>query len=264
MAEAYRLWRDVAGLVVVKEGEEDGLRLSLLQAGNSYVELLQPLDATSETAEFLERTGGGMDHLCLQVPDIDAAHRAANERGLPLIWGGEVSHVFTGDAFFVAPEATQGVLVELLQPDAVARPGEKGEGLFEQLMMVSTVSGNLPGAVGLWERNFGLRAETYLVGPDDRRVLVPAGAGGAACVEVRSPLEAAGQGAAREGLLQLSVRSEDPERAAALLAEAGYRTEGAVGFEHGRPVYFVHPESTGGVSIAIAPPGPFASGRGPG
>ena len=208
-----------------------------------------------------------MDHLCLQVPDIDSAHRAALERGLPLIWGGEVSHVFTGDAFFVAPEATQGVLVELLQPDERAEPGAKGDGLFTQVTMVNTVCADLPGALGQWERNFGLRAESYLRAPeaDNRHAMVPTGATGAAYIEVLSPLSPAGKNAAYldkagEGLFQFDVRSDDPERAIALLSKAGYRTQRSEGMDQGRTAYFVHPKSSGGVFIAIFPPGPIPSG----
>ncbi len=266
MDQAYRLWRDTIGLPVVKEGEERGLKLSLLRIGNSFIELLQPLTTDSDTAAFLERTGGGMDHLCLETTDVHADHATALERGLDVLWGG-IDTVFTGDAFFLNRSNTQGILVELLQPELPTAIGTREDALFTEVTMINTHTADLLTAARQWEQNFDLQVESYLVAPeaDNRHFMIPTGERGAAYIEVLTPLTPTGKNAdyvrkVGDGLFQIDVRADDPDEAVRRLNAAGYRAMQTDGMDHGRTATFVHPKSAGGVFIAIFPPGPVPSG----
>jgi len=53
----------------------DGVRL----------ELLQPAAPDSPVSTFLERRGGGLHHLCFEVPDVEAAVAAARARGARVV-----------------------------------------------------------------------------------------------------------------------------------------------------------------------------------
>jgi len=57
LGEAYRFWRDTLGLPLVREAEiaDQGVRAALLAAGDSEIELLEPTDADSGIARFLDR-----------------------------------------------------------------------------------------------------------------------------------------------------------------------------------------------------------------
>lgn len=50
-----------------------------------YIELLEPLADDSPVTNFLERTGGGLHHLCFEVDDIDSTVNELVERGLKLV-----------------------------------------------------------------------------------------------------------------------------------------------------------------------------------
>lgn len=50
-----------------------------------YIELLEPLSDDSPITRFLERTGGGLHHLCFEVDDIDSTVDELVERGFKLV-----------------------------------------------------------------------------------------------------------------------------------------------------------------------------------
>jgi len=72
LEDAYRFYRDTLGLPLVKEATipDQHVRAALLGAGESEIELLEPLDASSGVGRFLSRRGEGLHHLCFDTPDI--------------------------------------------------------------------------------------------------------------------------------------------------------------------------------------------------
>jgi glyoxylase I family protein len=69
LAESLRLYRDVLGMPIVKEGEVPGKRLVLLDTGNgSHIELASPLDsaAPANTQEILHP----LQHIALRTTDV--------------------------------------------------------------------------------------------------------------------------------------------------------------------------------------------------
>jgi methylmalonyl-CoA epimerase len=87
LSEAYRLYRDVLGLPLVKEAEiaDQGVRAALLAAGDSEIELLEPLGANSGMGRFIARHGEGLHHICFGTPDVAAELTAAKDKGADLI-----------------------------------------------------------------------------------------------------------------------------------------------------------------------------------
>ncbi len=72
LQDAYRFYRDTLGLPLIKEAtiSDQHVRAALLGAGESEIELLEPLDSTSGIGRFLARRGEGLHHLCFDTPDI--------------------------------------------------------------------------------------------------------------------------------------------------------------------------------------------------
>ena len=114
LAEAYRFYRDALGLPLIHEAEvpEQGVRAALLAAGDSEVELLEPLGAGSGMAKFIERRGEGLHHVCFETPDVGADLIALNAKGAELI-DATPRIGLAGRIGFVHPRACAGVLVEL-------------------------------------------------------------------------------------------------------------------------------------------------------
>ncbi|MGH9026189.1 MAG: VOC family protein [Acidimicrobiia bacterium] len=84
------------GLSVVYEEmlADPPVRLTYLDVGNAYVQLVEPLDGSSDLARQLQIHGEGLHHVCFGVDDVPAAIAAlsAPDRPPPLGQGrGRVS-----------------------------------------------------------------------------------------------------------------------------------------------------------------------------
>jgi len=114
---AYRFYRDTLGLPLIREAEipDQGVRAALLAAGESQVELLEPLAAGSAVGRFLERRGEGLHHLCFETRDIAGALGQLKADGVTLI--DEAPRPgFAGMVAFLHPASCARVLVELITP----------------------------------------------------------------------------------------------------------------------------------------------------
>jgi methylmalonyl-CoA/ethylmalonyl-CoA epimerase len=110
------LWRDRLGLAheTTMDIPSDGVRIAFLGVGESKVELVEPTDAATGVARFLESKGEGFHHVCLEVADLAAELDRLAEAGLELIdrlprRGAE------GPVAFIHPRSGGGVLVELIE-----------------------------------------------------------------------------------------------------------------------------------------------------
>lgn len=117
LEQARRFWVDALGLPLerVTDVPAEGVKVAFLPAGAGEIELVQPVDEESGVARYLQRRGAGMHHLCLEVPDIEAAMERLRRHDVELI--NESPRVSQdGRRYaFVHPRSTQGVLVELYQ-----------------------------------------------------------------------------------------------------------------------------------------------------
>jgi len=117
LAEAYRFYRDTLGLPLMREAEipEQGVRAALLAAGDSEIELVEPLDSAGSVGRFLGRRGEGLHHVCFDTPDVGASLTALKDRQVELI-DTTPRRGLAGRVAFLHPRACAGVLVELATP----------------------------------------------------------------------------------------------------------------------------------------------------
>jgi methylmalonyl-CoA/ethylmalonyl-CoA epimerase len=92
------------------------VRVAFLPVGESHLELLEPTEASSPIARFLEKRSG-LHHVCVLVDDLDAALAAMKAGGVPLL--DEAPRVGAGGCrvAFVHPKGAGGVLLELKERD---------------------------------------------------------------------------------------------------------------------------------------------------
>jgi methylmalonyl-CoA/ethylmalonyl-CoA epimerase len=92
-----------------------GVRVVFITLPNTKIELLEPLDATSPIAAFLEKNpSGGMHHLCYEVPDILAARDQLLLDGARVL--GDIKIGAHGKpVLFLHPKDFFGCLIELEQ-----------------------------------------------------------------------------------------------------------------------------------------------------
>lgn len=127
LAKAMSFWRDLLGLALVKTAvvQDQGVKAALLKAGESEIELLEPLSPESGVGRFLSRRGGGLHHVCFETEDVQAELNQARAKGIQLI-DQQPRPGLAGMICFLHPKATRGVLVEYAQPirQSAAEPGE--------------------------------------------------------------------------------------------------------------------------------------------
>ena len=98
----------------VEELEDQGVRGTLIQVGETRLELLEPLTPESAVGRFIERRGEGLHHLALNVSDIDAKLKILEEHGLRLV-DRESREGLSGNIAFIHPTSVFGVLTELVE-----------------------------------------------------------------------------------------------------------------------------------------------------
>ena len=115
--EALKFWSDALGLenVHTEIVEDQKVRVAMLPIGESRVELLEPTSDDSPISKFLEKRGGGIHHIAVEVDDINAALARLREKGVRLI--DENPRVGAEGCLvaFVHPSSANGVLLELVQ-----------------------------------------------------------------------------------------------------------------------------------------------------
>jgi len=117
--EALKFWEDALGLknVHTEVVADQKVRVAMLPIGESRIELLEATAEDSPIAKFLEKRGGGIHHIAVEVEDIEAALAKLKAEGMRLIdekprIGAEGCLVV-----FVHPSSANGVLLELVQSE---------------------------------------------------------------------------------------------------------------------------------------------------
>lgn len=115
--EAGRAFYEALGLLCGGEEEvpEQKVKVAFFAVGESRMELLESTDPEGPVGKFLARRGPGLHHLCLEVPDLEAALRRLKEKGYALL--DERPRLGAGGrkVAFVHPRSAAGVLLELTE-----------------------------------------------------------------------------------------------------------------------------------------------------
>ncbi len=115
--EALEFWAEALGLenVHTEVVEDQKVRVAMLPLGESRIELLEPIADDSPISKFLQKRGGGIHHIAVEVDDIEASLERLKSQGMRLI--DESPRVGAEGCLvaFVHPGSTGGVLLELVQ-----------------------------------------------------------------------------------------------------------------------------------------------------
>ncbi len=117
-AEFYKLLGlELDGMEVIHDQK---VKIAVMNAGDSAIELVEPVESDSPISRFLEKRGEGLHHISLEVDNLEERLQHLKENNIKLIdekprEGGQGRLIA-----FIHPDSTGGVLVELSQ----APPGE--------------------------------------------------------------------------------------------------------------------------------------------
>ena len=105
------------GIHAVEEVPSEGVRVALIQCGQSKIELLEATSTESPIAKFIRRNGPGLHHVCLSTDSIHSDGKSLRRSGYELLRAEPTKGAGGCWVQFVHPKGTGGVLVELSQPD---------------------------------------------------------------------------------------------------------------------------------------------------
>lgn len=115
--EALKFWSDALGLenVHTETVEDQKVRVAMLPIGDTRIELLEPTAEDSPITKFIEKRGGGIHHIAVEVEDIHTSLANLKAQGMRLI--DEQPRIGAEDCLvaFVHPSSANGVLLELVQ-----------------------------------------------------------------------------------------------------------------------------------------------------
>lgn len=117
--DALTFYRDTLGLAPssVIDFPSEGVRIAFLPLGGengSQIELLEPANRETGVGRFLANHGGGLHHICLEVPDIEQALTDLKAQGARVL-DDTPRKTAEGRGIFLHPKGAFGVLVELVQ-----------------------------------------------------------------------------------------------------------------------------------------------------
>lgn len=106
-------------LINVEEVESEAVRVAFIDAGNTHIELLEPLTKESAIYKYLEKRGEGIHHVALAVTGIEQEMEKMKEQGARLL--SEQPKIGAGGAkvAFIHPKSSFGVLYELVDRSQV-------------------------------------------------------------------------------------------------------------------------------------------------
>ena len=98
----------------VSELPDQGVRATLLAAGQTGLELLEPLSPDTAVGRFLERHGEGLHHLALHVEGIADKLKGLEASGVQLV-DRQPREGLSGIIAFIHPKSVHGILTELVE-----------------------------------------------------------------------------------------------------------------------------------------------------
>lgn len=115
--DSIPFYRDTLGLPLVHQETvaAQGVRVAFFQAGQTTIELLEPLSPDSPVGKFLASRGEGIHHMAFGVDDILADRAKVASQGVRLLSDAPLDGAHGKLISFLHPKDTHGVLTELCQ-----------------------------------------------------------------------------------------------------------------------------------------------------
>lgn len=204
----------------------------VLLGNECWLHVVHNWNPEARVCRYLRSVGEGLEHLALEVDDIEAAV-ARVKRSAP-IFEDTIFRAADGFEAFVAPEDAGGFTVELIQPHATSwnwpdPPPRRLSPLLRatRLAEVVAVTPDPAAAAARFEELFGLSSQPASPpasgnGAGDTAVLVPFP--NRCVLRFEAPAD---PGTARPGLRALGLETPEPEADRAALAAAGVETRPA-------------------------------------
>jgi methylmalonyl-CoA epimerase len=114
---SIRFYEQALGLKVTgyDQVDDQGVRVAMLDTGESRIELLEPATPDSPIEKFIAKRGEGIHHIALCVDSIDEALERLKASGARLIDQTPRCGAHNTRIAFIHPSTSHGVLLELVE-----------------------------------------------------------------------------------------------------------------------------------------------------
>lgn len=99
----------------IEDQPEHQTRIAMFPVGESYVELLQGLAPSTDTAKWVSTKGQSLYHICFEVEDIDAALAELKSKNVKLLNSEPMIGHGNCRVAFIDPASTGNILFELAE-----------------------------------------------------------------------------------------------------------------------------------------------------
>jgi methylmalonyl-CoA/ethylmalonyl-CoA epimerase len=93
---------------------EAGFRSTMISREDVTFELIEPVGPQGMIQKFIERRGGGLHHISIQVADLAEEISRLKALGVQFV-SDEAAEVADSKVIFIHPRSTNGLLIELIQ-----------------------------------------------------------------------------------------------------------------------------------------------------
>jgi methylmalonyl-CoA/ethylmalonyl-CoA epimerase len=117
--DTVKFYEETFGLknIHITEVPDQKVFAALVKIGGTELEFIQPTDPTTGVAQFIERRGEGMHHICFEVDHLADTLKRLESKGTALIDKAPRKGL-AGNIAFIHPRSTRGVLIELVDSPA--------------------------------------------------------------------------------------------------------------------------------------------------
>ncbi len=99
----------------IEEVEDQGVRAAIFYAGDTRIELLEPISDESPIGRFIRKKGQGIHHIAFSVESIEEKVRELLDSGVSMVDEAPRPGIHGTRIAFIHPGSAGGVLVELCQ-----------------------------------------------------------------------------------------------------------------------------------------------------
>ena len=119
IGDSLAFYRDALGLEFAETEtvDDEGAHVATLGAGESRIELLEPVSEDTVIGRFIARRGEGLHHICYEVDNLEARLHDLRSRGVRVLEGYPRPGAGGNLVAFLHPESANGVLVELVEKE---------------------------------------------------------------------------------------------------------------------------------------------------
>jgi len=95
--------------------QEEGFRSTLISKEEVTLELIEPIGTEGMIQKFVEKHGGGLHHISIQVDNLEGEIKQLKTQGVQFVNEEPLQVSETSRIVFIHPRSVNGLLIELIQ-----------------------------------------------------------------------------------------------------------------------------------------------------